>query len=69
MNIKDFEKHIEQKILSRGLDYFKQNCITSLENDGNDWTAEVEGSEDYDYKIKILVKNLRQKQSQNLRKC
>lgn len=56
MNIKDFDKHIEPKILLRGLDYFKRKYIISLENDGEgEWNAEVSGSEDYDYTVTTEV--------------
>jgi len=55
MNINDFDKHIESKILSRGREYYNGNCITSLEydEDDNEWTAEVAGSDDYTVMVKL----------------
>ncbi|MCL2815670.1 MAG: SWIM zinc finger family protein [Oscillospiraceae bacterium] len=55
MNIKDFEKHIDPTILSRGLDYYKNKYITALEYDEDDgeWVAEVSGSDDYTVTVKL----------------
>jgi hypothetical protein len=55
VNINDFEKHIESKILSRGREYYNGNYITSLEydEDDNEWTAEVAGSDDYIVTVKL----------------
>jgi AraC family transcriptional regulator len=47
MNINDFELYIDELILKRGRDYYKSACVTSLEYDGTEWTANVEGSDDY----------------------
>jgi len=55
MNIKDFEKHIEKKILSRGLEYYQRKYIMSLEfdDDDNEWIAEVSGSDYYTVIVKL----------------
>ena len=55
MNIKNFEKNIEQKILTRGLDYYKSGYIDSIEydNDEDEWIAEVSGSDDYTVTVKL----------------
>ena len=53
MNIQTFETHTDSKILSRGRAYYKSECITSLEYDGEEWTAEVEGSDDYTVSVSL----------------
>lgn len=55
MNIKDFDKYIEPKILSRGREYYNDGCIMSLEydEDSDEWIAEISGSEDYTIIIKL----------------
>ncbi|MCL2672035.1 MAG: hypothetical protein FWF10_08360 [Clostridiales bacterium] len=47
MNLQNFEQYIEEKILARGLDYYRSGCIVALEQDGGEWVADVEGSDDY----------------------
>jgi len=53
MNLQNFEEYIDGKILSRGENYFKHGYITSLEHDGDDWVAEVEGSEIYTVNVSL----------------
>ena len=53
MNIQNFEKHIERKILARGKDYYFSQYIASLEYDGEEWVAEVEGSDDYTVTVSL----------------
>ena len=49
MNIKNFEKYIDNVIVGRGRHYWNQGYVTSLEYDADDdeWVAEVEGTGDY----------------------
>ena len=47
MNINNFGEYIDETILKRGLAYYKSGCVISLEHDGEEWVAEVEGSDDY----------------------
>ena len=47
MNIKNFETKIDPTILARGKNYHDSGYVTSLEYDGEQWVADVEGSEDY----------------------
>ena len=47
MNIKNFESVVDKTILQRGLGYYKSGSIESLDFDGDEWTAEVSGSDDY----------------------
>jgi len=55
VNIKDFEKDIQQKILSRGREYFNDGNVISLDydDDNDEWTAEVSGSDDYTVTVKL----------------
>jgi len=53
MNIKNFESYINSKILSRGKNYFKSGYVVSLEYDGIEWIAEVDGSEEYTVSVSI----------------
>lgn len=49
-----FENSIEKKILDRGFDYYEQEHVEDVEALGNgEFSAIVEGSEDYDVFIKI----------------
>jgi len=47
MNINDFELYIDELILKRGRDYYESGNIISLEYYGDEWIANVEGSDDY----------------------
>ena len=37
MNMQNFEKLMDSKILSRGKDYYKYGHIASLEHNGKEW--------------------------------
>ncbi|MCL2149151.1 MAG: hypothetical protein FWH47_07440 [Methanomassiliicoccaceae archaeon] len=47
MELRNFEEGVEERILTRGLSYYRGGNIRSLEHDGKMWTAVVEGSDDY----------------------
>ena len=53
MNLKNFESHIEAVILERGIDYYTSGNVVSLEYDGTEWVAKVEGSNDYTVTVKL----------------
>jgi uncharacterized Zn finger protein len=54
MNFPAFETEIERKILDRGFDYYENNNVIDVENLGNgEFSAVVEGSEDYEVFIEI----------------
>jgi uncharacterized Zn finger protein len=55
VNIKDFEKRMDAKIVSRGREYHKSGYVTTLEYDEDDgeWTAEVTGSEYYTVTVRL----------------
>jgi hypothetical protein len=53
MNINDFESHIDDTILSRGLGYFKDGNVISLEYNEGEWLADVEGSDDYTVSVTL----------------
>jgi len=53
MNIKNFEKYVDSTIVMRGKDYYKNRSIISLDYDEGEWTAEVEGSEDYTVSVSV----------------
>ena len=53
MTIDNFEKHINPTILKRGRDYFSDGLVAELDEDKNQWTAEVYGSEDYFVEIAL----------------
>lgn len=54
INIKNFESFIDKKILSRGRDYFENDCVLSIEETGdNEYEAEVEGTELYTVDIEL----------------
>jgi len=53
MNLKNFETHIESKILSRGRAYFEHGYISSLEYSDDEWVADVSGSDDYTVTVKL----------------
>ncbi len=59
MNINDLQRNISSKIYQRGEEYFKEGCVTDLQDIGNgEWTAEVEGNyDDYTVKIKLDKNN------------
>ncbi len=45
----------DPKIWNRGKDYFYSGMVRDLDNNGNDWSARVEGS--YNYRVKLKVEN------------
>jgi len=47
MNIKDFEKEIDSKILARGKDYFAKGLMDNLEEEDGRYMATVSGTDDY----------------------
>jgi len=47
MNLNDFETYFDETILVRGLDYYESGNVISLEYDGEEWIADVLGSDDY----------------------
>lgn len=52
MNLLDFEKHMDGIILARGREYYRSDCVKSVEKkDKNNFTAVVAGT--YDYKVTI----------------
>jgi uncharacterized Zn finger protein len=54
MNFPAFETEIERKILDRGFDYYENNNVIDVENLGNgEFSAVVEGSENYEVFIEI----------------
>ena len=53
MTLQNFETHISQRILMRGLDYYESGNIASLEFDGEEWVADIEGSDDYTVTVKL----------------
>ena len=54
MNLKDFEKFVEDKIIKRGLDYFKNDDVRKVEKvSENEFSAVVTGSEIYTVYVKL----------------
>ncbi|WP_425447277.1 SWIM zinc finger family protein [Dethiothermospora halolimnae] len=54
MNIKDFEQHIDSKILNRGYDYYDNGNIIEIYEQGEDeYTFIIEGREDYEVTVKL----------------
>jgi uncharacterized Zn finger protein len=54
MKFPAFETKIERKILDRGFDYYENNNVIDVENLGNgEFSAVVEGSEDYEVFVEI----------------
>jgi len=57
--LNNFEKYINETILDRGLTYFKNGHITSLEElSPGEFEAVVEGTEDYEVRLKIQNNNV-----------
>jgi len=53
MTLKDFEEHIEETILNRGLDYFHEENVDNLEKVASGmWLAHVYGSETYTVEVR-----------------
>ncbi len=54
MNLKNFESEVENKIVERGLDYYKSGDVKKLEKVGEgEFSATVFGSEKYNVYIKL----------------
>ncbi|MGI9056509.1 MAG: SWIM zinc finger family protein [Pyrinomonadaceae bacterium] len=54
MNLKNFETEVEQKIVARGLDYYKNGDVRKLEKvSENEFSAVVFGTEKYSVYIKL----------------
>jgi len=53
MDLNDFEKRISEIILEEGLSYYEMGKIVSLEYDGKEWDAVVEGTQDYAVSIAL----------------
>lgn len=54
MNLNNFENHIAKKILARGFDYYEYDSVRSVEEiDGNQFEAEVEGTELYTVEVEL----------------
>jgi hypothetical protein len=53
MNLKNFESHIGDRILERGLEYYSDGQVETLEYDGTRWIAEVSGSDDYQVRVTL----------------
>ena len=58
MNLQNFEKKIDSKILKRGEEYFNNENIGFIEETKkNIWEADVSGTDDYQVKIKLGFKD------------
>ncbi|MEM9990742.1 MAG: SWIM zinc finger family protein [Bacteroidota bacterium] len=54
MNLKNFEQHIEKKILNRGFDYYEQDNIEEVEQVGDlEFSATVWGTSEYTVFIRL----------------
>ena len=54
-----FEQYIDEKILDRGVTYFKNGHVTSVEElSPGEFEAIVEGTEDYEVRLKIQNNNI-----------
>lgn len=54
MNINDFENHINQTILDRGYDYYRDGNVIEIYNQGdNAYIFTVQGTEDYEVIVKL----------------
>lgn len=54
MNIKNFEKFVEKKILDRGQDYYEQELVGDVEHIAqNEFRAIVQGSEEYSVYLRL----------------
>lgn len=54
MNINNFEKHIDKRILERGYDYYNDgNIVEVYKQTENEYIFDIEGSEEYEVIIKI----------------
>ncbi|MEA4901038.1 hypothetical protein [Desulfitobacterium sp.] len=54
MNLRNFENFMDKKILARGLDYYENECVSSIEErNANEYEAEVEGTDLYIVKVEL----------------
>ncbi len=52
--LNEFEQHIDEDILKRGLQYFKKGYVTNVDElSGGEYEATVEGSETYTVHLEI----------------
>lgn len=59
MNLKNFESEVENKIVERGLDYYKDGDVKKLEKVGeNEFSAVVFGTEKYTVYVKLNGANI-----------
>lgn len=54
MNLRNFQSCIDKKIVARGYEYFRNDCVISVEEtEKNVYVAEVEGSELYTVEVEL----------------
>ncbi len=54
MNLKNFEQHIERKIIDRGFDYYENDSIEQVDQVGElEFSANVWGTDEYSVFIKL----------------
>jgi uncharacterized Zn finger protein len=59
MNLKNFESEVEQKIVGRGLSYYKGGDVKRLEKvSENEFSAVIFGSEKYSVYVKLNGENI-----------
>jgi|GEM_PF-5961884 len=56
MTIIDFQDHIDQSTLQKGLDYFRRNKVSELSEFNGYWDAYVQGREQYLVNVSLLGK-------------
>lgn len=52
-SLKNFEAHLPKDILKKGEDYYDGGNVDNLAQDGNTWTADVYGTDDYKVEVEI----------------
>jgi hypothetical protein len=52
-SLKNFEAHLPKDILKKGEDYWGGGNVDNLAQDGNTWTADVYGTDDYTVEVEI----------------
>ena len=59
MTINNFEQNIDTRILERGLQYYQEGNILTIEQiEENLWEATVAGTEDYEVTIEVFDKKI-----------
>ena len=54
VTLENFQDFVPSKIYWRGVDYYESGAVTELADEGNgEWSAVVEGTEDYDVSVMI----------------